>query len=113
MTTAPNHASPLAQDVAAFCRQQVPDTQQRRESFPSSALWSSVAATGTSLWLDTGDIDAARINVAAPASVPIVCDPLALAATRDTLRPAPSEEYSEERLYSSVAVSGFSDIHAA
>lgn len=60
MTTAPNHASPLAQDVAAFCRQQVPDTQQRRESFPSSALWSSVAATGTSLWLDTGDIDAAR-----------------------------------------------------
>ena len=60
MTTAPLHDSTLAQDVADFCRGQVPDAQQQRSSFPSSELWAAVAKTGTSLWLDTGDVDAAR-----------------------------------------------------
>ncbi|MEC8651899.1 MAG: transaldolase family protein [Planctomycetota bacterium] len=60
MTTAPLHDSPLASAVADFCHGQVPDAPQQRESFPSSSLWSAVTATGTSLWLDTGDIDAAR-----------------------------------------------------
>jgi transaldolase len=31
-----------------------------RESFPASPLWAAVRATGTSIWLDTGDLDAAR-----------------------------------------------------
>ncbi len=60
MTTAPLHDSTLALDVADFCRGQVPDAQQQRSSFPSSELWAAVARTGTSLWLDTGDVDAAR-----------------------------------------------------
>lgn len=60
MSNAPNHDSSLAQDVAGFCLQQVPDAQQSRSSFPNSELWAAVAKTGTSLWLDTGDIDAAK-----------------------------------------------------
>ena len=60
MTTAPLHDSPLASAVADFCHGQAPDAPQQRDSFPSSPLWSAVTATGTSLWLDTGDIDAAR-----------------------------------------------------
>jgi transaldolase len=60
MTTAPQHDSDLAQDVAAFCHQQVPDAQRSRADFPSSDLWAAVAKTGTSLWLDTGDVDAAQ-----------------------------------------------------
>lgn len=60
MSQAPSHDSSLAQDVAGFCQQQVPDAQQSRASFENSELWTAVAKTGTSLWLDTGDIDAAR-----------------------------------------------------
>jgi len=60
MTNAPSHDSPLATAVAAFCQDQVTDAQQSRASFPKSEIWEAVAATGTSLWLDTGDIDAAR-----------------------------------------------------
>lgn len=30
------------------------------ESFPASQLWAAVRATGTAIWLDTGDLDAAR-----------------------------------------------------
>ncbi|MEZ6035844.1 MAG: transaldolase family protein [Planctomycetota bacterium] len=60
MSRAPQHDSPLARDVAAFCLEQVQDAQQQRSSFPSSELWAAVAKTGTSLWLDTGDVDAAR-----------------------------------------------------
>src|SRR5262245_5665645 len=63
MTTtpaAPRHDSRLAQEVAAFCRQAVAQSQQSRASFQSSPLWAAVARTGTALWLDTGDIDAAR-----------------------------------------------------
>ena len=55
-----NHDSGHARDIADFCLQQVPDQQRRRADFASSKLWQSVAATGTSLWLDTGDIDAAE-----------------------------------------------------
>ncbi|MBL8898852.1 MAG: transaldolase family protein [Planctomycetes bacterium] len=29
-------------------------------SFPASALWAAVRATGTAIWLDTGDVEAAR-----------------------------------------------------
>lgn len=60
MSQAPNHDSALAQDVAGFCQQQVPDAQQSRSSFSNSDLWAAVAKTGTGLWLDTGDIDAAQ-----------------------------------------------------
>jgi len=60
MSNALIHASSLAQDVADFCREQVPDPQQQRSSYPRSELWDAVAKTGTSLWLDTGDVDAAK-----------------------------------------------------
>ncbi len=60
MPQAPSHDSTLPQDVADFCKQQVPDVQQSRSSFTSSDLWAAVAKTGTSLWLDTGDIEAAQ-----------------------------------------------------
>ena len=60
MSQAPSHDSTLAQDVKNFCLQQVQDAQQSRSSFPSSELWAAVAKTGTSLWLDTGDIAAAQ-----------------------------------------------------
>lgn len=60
MPQAPSHDSTLPQDVADFCLQQVPDVQQNRSSFASSDLWAAVAKTGTSLWLDTGDIEAAK-----------------------------------------------------
>jgi len=59
MSQAPSHDSTLAQDVAGFCQQQVPDAQVSRSSFGKSELWANVAKTGTSLWLDTGDIEAA------------------------------------------------------
>jgi transaldolase len=59
-TTAPRHDSRLANEVAAFCKQAVSQPQQARASFQSSPLWAAVARTGTSLWLDTGDIDAAK-----------------------------------------------------
>lgn len=55
-----SHDSTLAQGIAGFCQQQVPEAQQSRSSFENSDLWAAVAKTGTSLWLDTGDIDAAR-----------------------------------------------------
>src|SRR5262245_34346720 len=60
MQDTPRHDSRLAQDVAQFCKKQVSQPQQSRASFPSSPLWAAVAKTGTSLWLDTGDVDAAK-----------------------------------------------------
>lgn len=57
---APRHDSPLAKEVARFCLAQVATPQARRDSFPSSPLWAAAAKTGTALWLDTGDIDAAK-----------------------------------------------------
>ncbi|MGE3173947.1 MAG: transaldolase family protein [Planctomycetota bacterium] len=59
-TAATPHDSRLAQEVAEFCRKAVPQPQQSRESFPSSPLWAAAVETGTALWLDTGDVDAAR-----------------------------------------------------
>ena len=60
MQQAPRHDSPLAKEVAKFCLAQVTTPQQKRDAFPGSPLWAAVAKTGTSLWLDTGDVDAAR-----------------------------------------------------
>lgn len=60
MSDTPRPDSRLATEVAAFCQQQVTIPQQRRDSFPSSPLWAAAARTGTALWLDTGDIDAAK-----------------------------------------------------
>ncbi|MEQ1632258.1 MAG: transaldolase family protein [Planctomycetota bacterium] len=57
---APKYDSRLATELAAFCRKAVAQPQQSRESFPSSPLWAAAARTGTALWLDTGDVDAAR-----------------------------------------------------
>lgn len=54
------HDSPFARKVAEFCQQQVQDPQQSRSSFPSSPLWAAAARTGTALWLDTGDVGAAK-----------------------------------------------------
>lgn len=57
---APRHDSPLAKEVAKFCLAQVTTPQAKRDSFPSSPLWAAAAKTGTALWLDTGDVDAAK-----------------------------------------------------
>lgn len=59
-STAVKHDSRLAQELTAFCKNAVSQPQQSRESFASSPLWKAAAATGTSLWLDTGDVDAAK-----------------------------------------------------
>ena len=59
-TAAPKHDSRLATELAAFCKNAVSQPQQRRDSFPTSPLWAAAARTGTALWLDTGDVDAAR-----------------------------------------------------
>lgn len=58
--SAPRHDSPLAKEVAKFCLAQVTTPQAKRDSFPSSPLWAAAAKTGTALWLDTGDVDAAK-----------------------------------------------------
>jgi transaldolase len=60
MSETPRHDSRLAQQVADFCVKQVTQPQQSRSSFASSPLWAAAAKAGTSLWLDTGDIDAAK-----------------------------------------------------
>ncbi|MBL8748226.1 MAG: transaldolase [Planctomycetes bacterium] len=60
MTETPRHDSPLAKEVAAFCSKQVTLAQAKRATFPASALWAAAAKTGTQLWLDTGDVDAAK-----------------------------------------------------
>jgi transaldolase len=59
-TAATSHDSRLAHELAEFCRKAVSQPQTKRESFPSSPLWTAAVRTGTSLWLDTGDVDAAR-----------------------------------------------------
>ena len=60
MNETPRHDSPFAKQIADFCLQQVTEAQAKRADFPSSPLWAGVAKTGTSLWLDTGDVAAAR-----------------------------------------------------
>ncbi|MFN6146550.1 MAG: transaldolase family protein [Planctomycetota bacterium] len=57
---APRHDSPLAKEVAKFCLAQAPAAQGRRADFPSHPLWAAATRTGTELWLDTGDVDAAK-----------------------------------------------------
>jgi transaldolase len=56
----PKHDSRLATEIAAFCKNAVSQPQQRRDSLASSPLWAAAARTGTALWLDTGDVDAAH-----------------------------------------------------
>ena len=60
MTETPRHDSPFAKQVATFCQQQVTGPRAKRADFASSPLWAGVQKTGTALWLDTGDVDAAR-----------------------------------------------------
>jgi transaldolase len=60
MTAAPKHDSRLAQEIADFCRSRAEQAQTSRSSFKTSPLWAAVSKTGTSLWLDTGDVDAAK-----------------------------------------------------
>lgn len=58
---APRHDSELARQVADYCRSghtaPGPDV---RAALPASELWQAVTRVGTELWLDTGDVDAAR-----------------------------------------------------
>lgn len=55
----PRHDSGLANSVAEFCTQNYsPPAPTVRESFPSLEVWRKLQATGTELWLDTGDVDA-------------------------------------------------------
>ncbi|MBM3974150.1 MAG: transaldolase [Planctomycetes bacterium] len=58
--TAPRHDSTLAKEVARFCRANAPAVQRRRADFASQPVWAAAARTGTELWLDTGDVDAAN-----------------------------------------------------
>ncbi len=60
MQPAPRHDSPLAKAVARFCLDHVTTPQQKRAGYPGSELWAKVAKTGTALWLDTGDVSAAK-----------------------------------------------------
>ncbi|MCC6670443.1 MAG: transaldolase [Planctomycetes bacterium] len=60
-TPVPRHDAPLARSVLEFCRREYrPPTAATRQAFPSSDVWAALARTGTALWLDTGDVDAAR-----------------------------------------------------
>ena len=57
----PAHDSALARAVAEFCLSGwKPPTAQVRQALRSERVWKELAATGTALWLDTGDVDAAR-----------------------------------------------------
>jgi len=59
-SSAPLHDSHLAREVARFCQQVSRLPQQHRSSFPTSPLWAAVSKAGTALWLDTGDVEAAK-----------------------------------------------------
>ncbi len=58
---APRHDSTLAAEVAKFCAvgHSAP-TAAVRAALPNSPLWQAVSKAGTALWLDTGDVDAAK-----------------------------------------------------
>jgi transaldolase len=59
--SAPRHDSAYAQTVADFCLHgHQPPAQGLRDSFPAEELWQGMRTAGTSLWLDTGDVDAIR-----------------------------------------------------
>ncbi len=50
--------SPTAAAVEEFVKKGLEDEGARRD-FPSEPIWKSLSATGTEIWLDTGDIDGA------------------------------------------------------
>jgi transaldolase len=55
------HDSALARSVRAFCLDRfIPPPRDRRAGFRSDPRWRELSALGTALWLDTGDLDAAR-----------------------------------------------------
>ncbi len=57
----PHNDSAHANTVAEFClRDHQPPDSALRKTFPSEELWQNMRAAGTSLWLDTGDVDAIR-----------------------------------------------------
>ncbi len=59
--SAPRHDSALAGAVARFCREgHEPPPTGLRQGLPSSDRWRSLAAAGTALWLDSGDVEAVR-----------------------------------------------------
>ena len=61
VTTCPQHDSDFAKTVAQFClRDYTPPTPDVRAAFPSNQTWKDLQGTGTTLWLDTGDVDLAR-----------------------------------------------------
>lgn len=61
VSSCPQHDSDLAKAVAEFCkRDYTPPSPSLRESFPTDQAWVDLRSTGTALWLDTGDVDAAR-----------------------------------------------------
>ena len=60
-TNAPAIDSALASDLRAFClRGFEAPSAAIRQAFPRSEVWQGLASTGTGLWLDTGDIEAAQ-----------------------------------------------------
>ena len=59
VSTVPRPDSKLATAVADFCRRDyTPPPADLRSSMPSSDLWRAVRSTGTTLWLDSGDVRA-------------------------------------------------------
>jgi len=51
--------SSLATKLRDFCRQgHEPPSATARQGFPTNETWQKLASTGTTLWLDTGDVDA-------------------------------------------------------
>jgi transaldolase len=60
-TTFHSHDSALARAVASFCLEgHGPPPAGTRARFPASELWAALASAGSSIWLDTGDVDAIR-----------------------------------------------------
>jgi transaldolase len=60
VSSCPRHDSAVANAVAEFCKKQKPAQKNARSSFKSEPAWVDLHATGTELWLDTGDVEAIR-----------------------------------------------------
>lgn len=61
VSRSPRHDSALANAVRKFCRRDfTPPGPAVRAAFPSANVWRRLREAGTTLWLDTGDIDAIR-----------------------------------------------------
>ena len=59
-TACPSHDSAAARAIGEFCTTgYTPPTPAVREGFRAEPVWQQLASTGTALWLDTGDLDAA------------------------------------------------------